>query len=262
MRTRVLAGAILAALLGTTARAEDKPLERLDLDRRIVKVVYESALLGTDIYNRGRREECFRLYQGTLAAVLPLLDHRPKLAASVKQRMDKALTLDAAEGAHELRAALDEIQNEIAPNPLAKSLPKEPKPEPKPEPKLTTLWDRLGGEKGVQKVVDDLIALAIEDPKVNFLRGGTVKLDKKGVDSLKQKLVEMISETTGGPLKYTGKDMKTAHAGMKITSDEFDALATILAEVLKKNKVADADAAALLKIVGSTKPLMVEGKGM
>ncbi len=258
MRARVLATAVLAMAIGSATRADDKPLERSDLDRRIVKVVYEAALVGTDIFNKGNHEGCFRLYQGALVAVQPLLDHRPKLAASVKEHLEKARSMKAPEGAFELRAALDEVQNEIAPNPNAKTEPK----NTTPEPKKTTLWERLGGEKGVQKVVDDLVAAVIEDPKVNFLRDGTVKLDKKGVDSLKQKLVEMISETTGGPLKYSGKDMKTAHAGMKITAAEFDALGKALVEVLKKNKVAQTDIDDLMKIVGTTKPLIVEGKGM
>lgn len=255
MRARLVSAAVLFVAVGAATRADDKPLDRTDLDRRVVKVVYESALLGTDVFNKGKHDECFRLYQGTLAAVHPLLDHRPKLAASVRAKMEKALAMKAAEGAFVLREALDEIQNEIAPG---------PKPDPKEvkvEPKKTALWDRLGGEPGVKKVIDDLIAVAIEDKDVNLLRDGKYKLDAKGVAGFKRSLVEMISETTGGPLKYTGKDMKTAHAGMKITDKEFDALAAHLAAVLKKNKVAQDDADALMKIVGGTKPLIVEGKG-
>src|SRR5207249_3454303 len=111
------------------------------------------------------------------------------------------------EGAFELRAALDEIQNEIAPS-----------------PKKAALWTRLGGEENVKKIVDDFVATVIEDKKANFLRDGKVKLDAKGVAHLKQMFVELISVNTGGPLKYTGNpDMKKIHAGMKITDSEFDA---------------------------------------
>jgi hemoglobin len=255
MRTRFLAVGMLALSVGTLARADDKPLDRTDVDKRIVKVVYESAVLGTKIYNLGNHEGCFRLYQGALIGLQPFLDHRPKLAASVKEKLEKAKDMKAAEGAFVLRDALDEIQHEIAPGPKT-----EPKGDPKVEPKKTVLWERLGGEKGVKKVIDDLVAVAIEDKKVNLLRGKT--LDAKEMAAFKQKLVEMISETTGGPLKYTGKDLKTAHAGMKITSDEFDALGALTVEVLKKNKVAEADIEELMKIIISTKPLIVEGKGM
>ncbi len=255
MRARVLAAAVLVLAVGAASRADDKPLDRTDLDKRIVQSVYRSALLGTDVFNKGKHEECFRLYQGTLLAVQPLLDHRPKLAASVKEKMDKAGTMEPAKGAFVLRDALDEIQYEIAPG--AKPDPKDMK-----DTKKTTLWDRLGGETGVSKVVTDILAVAIEEPKVNFLRNGKYKLDGKGIADLRQKMVDMVSEATGGPLKYKGKDMKSAHAGMKITEQEFDALAEIVQTQLKKNKVADADVAELMKIIGATKKDIVEGKGM
>ena len=60
---------------------------------------------------------------------------------------------------------------------------------------------------------------------MNFFRNGAVKLDADGVKRLEMHLVELVSATTGGPLKYEGRDMKRAHAGMMITDAEFDALA-------------------------------------
>jgi hemoglobin len=245
---------LLFLSIGAAARAEGPPLDQTELDRRIVKTVYETALLGTEIYNAGKAEECLRLYQGALLALQPMLDHRPKLAASVKEKLDKAKSLKATDGAFLLRDALDEIQGEIAPGPKRDTKTAEPK-------KATSLWDRLGGETGVTKVVNDLIALAIEDKKVNLLRDGKYKLDAKGMAHFKKMLVEMVSEATGGPLKYTGKEMKAAHAGMKITADEFDALAELLVETLKKNKVAQTDIDELMKIVGATKNAIVEGPG-
>lgn len=259
MRSRVLAAAVLFASVGAAAGADEKStLDRADLDRRVVKVVYDAALQGTKVWNAGKHDECFGLYQGALMALQPMLDHRPKLASSVKEKLDKARAMKAVEGAFVLREALDDIQNEIAPGGKTDT-----KTDPKADPKkpTTTLWERLGGETGVTKVVTDVLAVAIEDPKVNFLRSGKYKLDAKGITDLKAKMVEMISEATGGPLKYKGKDMKTAHAGMKITADEFDALEEIVQAQLKKNKVADADIAEVMKIIGGTRKEIVEGKG-
>ena len=65
-------------------------MERSDLDRKLVKSVYDAAALGTEIFNKNNFEGCFRLYQGTLISVQPLLDARPKLAQSVKDKMDRA----------------------------------------------------------------------------------------------------------------------------------------------------------------------------
>ncbi len=253
---RHLLAAMLLVIISTSGIAQSGPLDRTELDRRVVKAVYETARMGTEIFNNGKHEECFRLYQGTLLAAQPLLDHRAKLAESVKAKLEKAATMKAAEGAFVLREALDEIQYAIAPG--AKITPKV---EPKTEPKTTVLWDRLGGEDTVRKVVHDFLLHAIDDQKnINLLRDGKFKLDAKGVMRLEQLIIEMISSKTGGPLKYTGKDMKTAHAGMKITSDQFDATAAQFLKSLEKFKVPKADAEALMKIVEDTRADIVEVK--
>jgi hemoglobin len=248
MRARILlALAVLVAAVGL-CRADDKPVDRTELDKRIVATVYEVALRGTKMFNDDKNYEgCYRLYEGALMALVPVLDHRQKLQATVKMRLDRATKMKASDAAFELRTALDEIQNEIAP-------PKDKKPD---EKKLT-IWDRLGGDKGVRKIVDDIVATAAEDKKVNFFRDGKVKLDAKGVDHFKQMLVELISANSGGPLKYTGKTMKDAHKGMMITDAEFDALVDVIVGVLKKHKVSAEDTAALGKVVESTRKDIVE----
>ena len=256
MRARILAAAlVLVGAVGLT-RAQDKPLERADLDKRVVNATFETAKLGTEIFNKGNHEGCFRLYQGTLLGVAPLLDHRPKLQATVNMRLERAAKMKAADAAFELRTALDEIQNEIAPAKV------DPKADPKADPKVEkkALWDRLGGEKAVKAVVHDFVLAAAEDPKVNFFRDGKVKVDAKGVEHLEKMLVEMISSATGGPLKYTGKDMKSVHKGMAITDAEFDAAAGVLIATLKKYKVPQAEMDELVKIVAGTRGDIVEKK--
>lgn len=240
MWVRILSTILLMVAVGATVRADDKPIDRAELDKRIVKIVYESALYGTDIFNKGKYDQCFGLYQGTLMAVMPLLDHRVKLQASVQVKLDKAKTMKATEGAFVLREALDEIQNEIAPG-----------------AKKTTLWDRLGGEANVRKMVQDFLLTAIEDKKANLTKDGKVKVDAK---ALEQALVEIISVNTGGPLKYAGKDVWPLHGGMKITPGEFDATLAAIETSLKKVKVAEADIKELMAILESARKLVVENK--
>lgn len=248
MRARVLLAVAILTGAGGLVRADEKPVDRAELDKRVVTALYDVALTGTDIFNKGGYAECLRLYQGALIATVPLLDHRPRLQTKVQMRLKKAADnlkdgkWKPADAAFELRTAMDEIQDEIAPSKDAKK----------------TMWDRLGAEAGVRKVVDDFVFVAAEDKKVDFFRGGKVKLDGKGVQHLKQTLVELISENTGGPLKYTGKSMKDAHKDMKITDAEFDALRDILVATLKKHKVSDEDIAALGKVVEGTRKDIVE----
>jgi hemoglobin len=102
-------------------------------------------------------------------------------------------------------------------------------------------------------VVHDFVAAASADPKVNFTRGGKFPIDEEGVKRLEQRLVELVSAVSGGPLKYTGRDKATAHAGTKITEEEFNALAGHLVATLKKYKVPQAEIDELVGIVAGTK---------
>jgi len=136
-----------------------------------------------------------------------------------------------------------------------------PPPEPMPDkPADTPLWDRLGGTEAVSLVIHDFVAKAAANPKVDFLRGGKFTLDAAGVEKLEKLLVEFVSSATGGPLKYTGKDMAEAHKGMKITSAQFDAIAADLVAVLKDYKVPEKEINELIAIVATTKKAMVEDK--
>jgi hemoglobin len=121
-----------------------------------------------------------------------------------------------------------------------------------------SLWERLGGEPAVKAVVKELVKTAAANPKVNFSRNGKYKFDDKAIAAIEKSLVEFISSRTGGPLKYTGKDMKEAHKGMGITEAEFNALADDLVAVLKKAGVAQKEIDDLVAVIGATKKDTVE----
>ena len=124
-----------------------------------------------------------------------------------------------------------------------------------------SLYERLGGEAAIKAVVDDFVGRAAGDPKVNFTRKGTDKEWKatpENVAHLKQMLVELVGAVTGGPQKYTGRNMKDSHKGMKITKAEFEAIAADLKATLDKFKVPAKEQAELMKIVGSTAPDIIE----
>ena len=126
-----------------------------------------------------------------------------------------------------------------------------------------SLYERLGGEPAITAVVADFVARGAANPKVNFTRKGIPGVKEwpatpQNVDLLKRRLVEFIGMNTGGPQKYQGKDMVSAHAGMKITSAEFDALAADLKASLDKFNVPQKEQQELLTIVGSTKQAIVE----
>lgn len=238
MATRIAIAFSLVVLAATSVPADDKPLDRAEIDKRAAKVAYEAALAGTEIYNGGDHVGCARLYQGTLQALLPMLDHRPKLAATIADQLASAKLQRPAQAATTLREALDAVMGH------SKTAP--------------TLWERLGGEKVVREIVHEAGTSAATDPKVNFTRGGQYKLDEKGVARMEQLLVEFVSAASGGPLKYTGKDLAMVHKGMKITDAEFDALMGHVVETLKKHKISQKEIDELVADVEVTRKQIVE----
>jgi hemoglobin len=122
-----------------------------------------------------------------------------------------------------------------------------------------SLYDRLGGKTAIVAVVDDFVGNCAGDKRINTFFAATAA-DKARLAKFKDNLVNQICEAAGGPCKYTGKDMKTAHQGMGISSADFDALVEDLVKSLDKFKVAKADKDALLGVLGPMKPQIVEKK--
>lgn len=144
--------------------------------------------------------------------------------------------------------------------------PKDKKFDDKPPPpkdkkddaKAKTLWNRLGGEAKVRKVVDDFFDAAGPDPKVNVSRDGKFKLDEDGVKHAKHQLVTFLSSVTGGPLKYDGRNMKDAHRGMGITNSEYNAAGKHFRNALEKNGAGKEEAAELMAAFESLRKDIVE----
>lgn len=122
-----------------------------------------------------------------------------------------------------------------------------------------SLYDRLGGKDAITKVVDDFVGNCAADTRINKFFAATAK-DPKRMAMFKSNLVDQICEASGGPCKYTGKNMKEAHKGMGVSGADFDALVEDLVKTLDKFKVAAADQKILLGVLGPMKGDIVEKK--
>jgi hemoglobin len=134
-----------------------------------------------------------------------------------------------------------------------------------------SLYDRLGGQKGVAAIVSDFVDRAMVDPRVNWNRKDVVqgglsihrdtseewKPSPEDVKVMKAHLAEFIALTTGGPTVYQGKDMKGAHQDMHITNAEFDASVGDLKATLDKMQVANKEQKELLAIIETTRAQIV-----
>ena len=127
-----------------------------------------------------------------------------------------------------------------------------------------TLYERLGGEPAVRAVVDDFVGRAAADPQVNFTRKGEGNTEwavtPEHVEHLKQGLRDFVCVAAGGPCKYMGMDMKSAHAAMHITDMQFNAIAADLKASLDKFKVPAREQNELLSAVDGTRKDIVERK--
>jgi len=113
------------------------------------------------------------------------------------------------------------------------------------------LYDRLGGKDAITAVVDDFVGNVAKDARIN------ARFAKTDIPHLKQMLVEQICEASGGPCKYSGKDMKTAHQGQNVTEAEFNALVEDLGTSLDKFKVGKTEQSQLVGALAPMKPEIV-----
>jgi hemoglobin len=116
-----------------------------------------------------------------------------------------------------------------------------------PPNEQATLYQRLGGKEAITAVVNDFIANVAADERING------QFANANIPRLKEKLVEQICAGTGGPCTYTGRDMKTVHAGMNITEGQFNALVEDLVKSLDKFDVPVREKNELLAVLGPMK---------
>lgn len=119
-----------------------------------------------------------------------------------------------------------------------------------------TLYERLGGVKGITAIVDDIVEAHMSNPgvKARFL---PLKDDPKHFAEVKQHLIEFLAAGSGGPEQYTGKDMLSAHRGMNISEEEYMKVIDDILHALDKNKIDDQTRKDVLAIAYSLKDQMI-----
>ena len=110
----------------------------------------------------------------------------------------------------------------------------------------------MGGKGAIIAVVDDFVGRVGADNRINKFFAHT------DLAHLKMMLVDQICTAGGGPCTYTGKDMKTAHAGMGIAEADFGALVEDLVATLDHFKVPEKEKGGLLAVLGPMKGHIVE----
>jgi len=118
-----------------------------------------------------------------------------------------------------------------------------------------SLYQRIGGYDALAAVVDDFVGRLVTDKQFERFFVGHSDDSKKRI---RQHILDQFCAATGGPCLYLGRDMKTSHAGLGITSAEWDAAAKHLIASLDKFKVPEKEKGEVLAFVGSLKKDIVE----
>jgi hemoglobin len=96
----------------------------------------------------------------------------------------------------------------------------------------TTLYERLGGASRIAAIVDDFVDLHLANP---LIKARFSRLDAGQVDLAKRHATEFFCAGSGGPERYTGKDLLTAHKGMNISEQEYIAAIDDVLSAMEKH---------------------------
>jgi hemoglobin len=94
-----------------------------------------------------------------------------------------------------------------------------------------SLYRTFGEKTGLAALMDDFVNRLVADPRTRPF------FETADLPHLKTQLTDQLCELSGGPCKFTGKDMKTAHEGMGIGKNNFNALVEVLQDAMDAKKI-------------------------
>ena len=150
----------------------------------------------------------------SLGLALPVFAQDPAVSAEEQAVLDEEARLEAEEA-----AAAPAANDPTAPNPAPAH------PELRPE------FDQFGGEPGLTKLMDTFMAGLLADEKMGpfFANADQARV--------KRQLVEQFCVILGGDCTYTGRDMKSSHAGLGIDRADFNRLVEVLQVAMNRHDV-------------------------
>jgi len=114
-----------------------------------------------------------------------------------------------------------------------------------------SLFDKYGGFETIGTLVHEFYKKVLANPKLTGYFKNTV------MDKVMEHQTNFLGAALGGPNKYEGKELKSAHEELNITDDHFDLVAGYLEETLDEAGVEEKDIEAIIKIVAETKDQII-----
>ena len=118
-----------------------------------------------------------------------------------------------------------------------------------------SLYERLGGYDGITAFASDLLPRLQKDAQLGRFwqnRGDD------GIAREKQLLIDFLCSSAGGPVYYTGRDMKLSHKGMKISESDWSIFLGHAGATMKALQVPQKECDEIAAFVSSLKKDIVE----
>ena len=118
--------------------------------------------------------------------------------------------------------------------------------------KEESLYNRLGGAHAIAQVVDDFVDRIWVNEVLN---ANPKNKEAMGISkpALKYLATELTCMATGGPQKYSGRDMKEVHSGLNISEKEWEAMLADFKTTLNKFSVPEKEQSELIQLVDGLK---------
>lgn len=112
----------------------------------------------------------------------------------------------------------------------------------------SSLYHRLGGKAAIDAAVESFYVKVLADLRIKHF------FEDVNMSKQRRKQKEFLSAAFGGPIPWTGKDMRTAHEDLPgVTDEHFNAVAENLQKTLEELKVPKALIDEVIAIAGSTR---------
>lgn len=112
---------------------------------------------------------------------------------------------------------------------------------------MSTLFDKLGGQQGIDQLVDDFYKRVMADSTLNHFFAQT------DMDKQRRHQAAFFSLIFDGPKQYTGRQMEVTHTGMNLQEPHFEAIVKHFRESLAKGGASSDDINAAVDRVATLK---------
>jgi hemoglobin len=116
-----------------------------------------------------------------------------------------------------------------------------------------SLYERLGGLPAITIVVSDFMDEFMKDPLIFSNPAVKERKTREAAAYIRYQVITMVCQATGGPCEYTGRDMRTAHDGLRVSEREWDRMVEIFASTLQKHNVPERETQELFGLIAPTK---------